>query len=161
MIGESLAALEATALARALRDSVWVYPLVNAGHLLGVALLVGSIIPLDLRLLWAWRSVPLEPLWRVLTRTAAAGLALAIVFGSLLFITRATEYAASPFFLAKMGVVGLATANALALRVLVPDELSRTQAATEKPSRRIRLAGGISLAAWLTALTLGRLVGYF
>ena len=161
MIGEWLAGLEATALARALRDSVWVYPLVNAGHILGVALLVGSIIPLDLRLLWAWRSVPLAPLWRVLTRTAAAGLALAIVFGSLLFITRATEYAASGFFIAKMVVVGAATANALALRMVVPDDLSRMRSTTEKPSRRIRLAGGISLAAWLTALTLGRLVGYF
>ncbi len=161
MIGEWLAGLEATALARALRDSVWVYPLVNAGHILGVALLVGSIIPLDLRLLCAWRSVPLAPLWRVLTRTAAAGLALAVVFGSLLFITRATEYAASGFFIAKMVVVGTATANALALRIVVPEDLSRMQAPTEKPSRRIRVAGGISLAAWITALTLGRLVGYF
>jgi hypothetical protein len=161
MIGEWLAALEATALARALSDSVWVYPLVNAGHILGVALLVGSIIPLDLRLVCAWRSVPLAPLWRVLTRTAAAGLGLAIVFGSLLFITRATEYAASGFFIAKMAVVGAATANALALRIVVPVDLSRMELVAGKPSRRIRLAGGISLAAWVTALTLGRLVGYF
>jgi hypothetical protein len=161
MIGDWLAGLEATALARALRDSVWVYPLVNAGHILGVALLVGSIVPLDLRLLWAWRSVPLAPLWRVLTLTAAAGLALAMVFGSLLFITRATEYAASGFFIAKMVVVGVATANALALRMVVPGDLTSMWSTTEKPSRGIRLAGGISLAAWLTALTLGRLVGYF
>lgn len=53
MLGQWLAALEATELARALRDSVWIYPLVNAGHILGVALLVGSIVPLDLRLLSA------------------------------------------------------------------------------------------------------------
>ena len=161
MIGEWLAALEATALASALRDSVWVYPLVNAGHLLGVALLVGSIIPLDLRLLCAWQSVPLAPLWRVLTHTAAAGLALAIVFGSLLFITRATEYAESAFFVAKMAVVLAATVNALTLRIAVPAEVSGARPATGKPSRRLRIAGGVSLAAWLTALTLGRLVGYF
>src|SRR5512145_1609747 len=86
MIGEWLADLEATALAQALRDSVWTYPLVNAGHILGVALLVGSIVPLDLRLLGAWRSVPLAPLWEILTRTAGAGLVLAMVFGVLLFI---------------------------------------------------------------------------
>lgn len=161
MIGEWLAGLEATALARALRDSVWAYPLVNAAHILGVALLVGSIVPLDLRLLWAWRSVPLAPLWRVLTRTAGAGLTLAIVCGSLLFITRATEYAASSLFLSKMAVVGAGTANALALRMIPPDELLRTQSAREKPAGRVRLAGGVSLVAWLTALTLGRLVGYF
>lgn len=161
MIGEWLAGLEGTALARALRDSVWAYPLVNAGHILGVALLVGSIIPLDLRLLWAWRSVPLDPLWQVLTRTAGAGLMLAVVFGSLLFITRATEYAASSLFISKMIVVGAGTANALALRMVAPDELSRARSTTGKPRRRLQLAGGVSLAAWVTALTLGRLVGYF
>jgi hypothetical protein len=161
MIGEWLAALEATALARALRDSVWAYPLVNAAHILGVALLVGAIIPLDLRLLGAWQSVPLAPLWRVLTRTAGAGLGLAIVFGTLLFITRATEYAASSLFLSKMVVVGVGTANALAVRTLVPDTIASMRSAREKPPVRVQLAGGISLAAWLMALTLGRLVGYF
>jgi hypothetical protein len=161
MIGEWLAAVEATALARGLRDSVWVYPLVNTGHILGVALLVGSIIPLDLRLVCAWRGIPLAPLWRVLTRTAAAGLAMAVVFGSLLFITRATEYAGSGFFVAKMAIVFAATANALALRIALPEEVSETHSAAGKPSRRLRIAGAISLAAWITALTLGRLVGYF
>ena len=99
MIGEWLVALEATAVAGALRGSVWAYPLVNAVHILGVALLVGAMLPLDLRLLGAWRSVPLAPLWRVLTRTASAGLGLAMVCGTLLFITRATEYAASGLFI--------------------------------------------------------------
>jgi hypothetical protein len=156
MLGEWLAALEATALARELRDSVWVYPLVNAGHIAGIALLVGSIVPLDLRLLGAWRSLPLAPLWQVLTRTAAVGLALAVTFGVLLFITRATEYVASGFFLVKMGFVAAATVNALAVRIGARDHLMRAT-----PSRRMRLAGAVSLGAWLTALTLGRLVGYF
>jgi hypothetical protein len=161
MIWEWLAGLEATTLARALRDSVWVYPLVNAAHILGVALLVGSIIPLDLRLLGAWRSLPLAPLWRVLTRTAGAGLAMAIVFGALLFSARATEYAASSLFLSKIVIVGVGMVNALALRAVAPDDLSRMRSTTERMPRRLQLAGGISLAAWVTALTLGRLVGYF
>jgi hypothetical protein len=154
-------ALEATALAGALRGSVWAYPLVNAAHLLGVALLVGAMIPLDLRLLGAWPSVPLAPLWRVLTRTAGVGLGLAIIFGSLLFITRATTYAASGLFLAKMVIVGVGTANALAVRTLVPAALTSVRSALEKPPVRVQLAGGLSLVAWLMALTLGRLVGYF
>lgn len=161
MIGEWLVALEAMALAGALRSSVWAYPLVNAAHILGVTLLVGAIVPLDLRLLGAWRSVPLAPLWRVLTRTASVGLGLASIFGALLFITRATEYAASNLFLSKMVIVGVGAANALVLRLIVPDDLSCLPSPTRKLPRRLRLAGGISLAAWLSALTLGRLVGYF
>ena len=161
MIGEWLVALEATAVAGALRGSVWAYPLVNAGHILGVALLVGAMLPLDLRLLGAWRSVPLAPLWRVLTRTAGAGLGLAMVCGILLFITRASEYVASGLFISKMVAVGIGTANVVALRMLVPEATAPMRSALEKPPVRVQLASGISLAAWLTALILGRLVGYF
>ena len=161
MLAEWLTGLEATALARELRGSVWAYPLVNAGHIAGIALLVGSIVPLDLRLLGVWRSVPLAPLWRVLTRCAGVGLLLAAVFGSLLFITRATEYAESSLFLAKMVVVAMATANALFLLLLSPAGAARAPDGFEPPPRRLRLAALASLVAWLAALTLGRLVGYF
>lgn len=161
MLDQWLTGLEATVLARSLRDSVWAYPLVNTGHILGVALLVGSIIPLDLRLLAAWGAWPLAPLWHVLTRTAAAGLVLAIVFGALLFATRATEYAASPFFLAKMVIVLAAAANALVLRIALPPGTSLEGKTRGALPWRVRGAAGFSLVAWLAALTLGRLVGYF
>ncbi|MCC7549851.1 MAG: hypothetical protein IT532_19055 [Burkholderiales bacterium] len=160
MLDQWLAALEATQFARALGNSMLVYPLVNAGHIFGVALLVGSIVPLDLRLLSAWRSQPLAPLWHVLTRTAAVGLVLAILFGFLLFATRATEYAASPLFLAKMAIVAAATANALVLRVAFPRAVpdGRVNGAAPRP---VCAAAAFSIIAWLAVLTLGRLVGYF
>lgn len=50
-------ALDRTALSQTLRASLWLYPLVNTGHVLGIALLFGGIAPLDLRLLGCWRSV--------------------------------------------------------------------------------------------------------
>jgi hypothetical protein len=158
MIETWAAALEGTELAAALRNSVWSYPLVNAAHILGVAILVGSIVPLDLRLLGMWPSLPLAPLWRVLARTAGAGLLLAVTFGALLFISRATDYIASNFFVAKMIAVAVGTANALALRL---PRQARASDNEWKPPLRFRFAAGLSLAAWLTALTLGRLVGYF
>ena len=161
MIEQWAAALEATTLAAALRNSVWSYPLVNAAHILGVALLVGSIVPLDLRLLGAWRSVPLAPLWGVLTHTAGVGVVLAIIFGALLFSTRATECVASNLFIAKMVFVGLGTASALSLRMRSRVHVSEMTSGQWKPPARLRLAAGISLVSWLTALTLGRLVGYF
>jgi hypothetical protein len=161
VFAEWLAGLEAMPLAAALRNSVWAYPLVNAAHIAAIALLVGSIIPLDLRLLGVWRSVPLGPVWHVLTRSAGAGLALAIVFGALLFSTRATEYASSGYFVAKIAVVGVAIANAVLLRLMAPTGLTHMLLATDMPPGRVQVAAGVSLLAWLTALTLGRLVGYF
>ena len=153
--------MEATELARALRASVWAYPLVNAGHILGVALLVGAIVPLDLRLLGAWRSIPPAPLWRVLTRSAAAGLALAIVCGVLLFTARAPEYVRSSLFVTKMSVVAIGVANALLLRGSAPEKRASEWPAPDRIPLHVRVAAAGSLVAWLTALVLGRLVGYF
>jgi hypothetical protein len=158
---EWLSALEQTELAASLRSSVVAYPLVNAGHILGVALLVGASVPLDLRLLGLWRSAALAPLWRVLGVTAAVGLVVAVLFGALLFATRASEYAQSALFRAKMVLLALGIANALAVR-----RIARMQALTEgagsvRPALAVRLGAGVSLIVWLAVLTLGRLVGYF
>lgn len=155
------AALESVAFVRALRDSVWMYPLVNAGHILGVSLLVGAIVPLDLRLMGMMRAVPLPPLWRVLSAAAAVGLLLAAVFGLLLFSTRASEYLRSTFFLGKFGTIALGLLNAVMLRWTLPPHLLSGATATPAIPMRVRVAAAVSLLAWLATLTLGRLVGYF
>jgi hypothetical protein len=93
-----LDALVASAPAQWLRFSRWGYAAVNTTHVLGIALLVGAILPLDLRLLGFWRSVGLESLARVLVPVAATGLCLAIATGAFLFIMRADEYAAINLF---------------------------------------------------------------
>lgn len=154
-----LAALDASTLAVALRQSFWIYPLVNAAHILGVALLVGSIAPMDLRLLGAWPDIPAATLGRVLLPVAIVGLLLALLSGGLLFVVQPLEYAAQPLFWAKMSVVLFGIGNAIALR--------RCQAWSElfpanalEPTRRVKVAGAASLSAWLTALLLGRLLGY-
>ena len=59
-----------------LRRSGTLYLLVNAAHIGSIGLLIGSIVPLDLRLLGLIRPGPLAVLAPVLARTAAAGLAL-------------------------------------------------------------------------------------
>lgn len=153
--------LESTALAAGLRDSVWAYPLVNAMHILGVALLVGAIVPLDLRLLGLWKSVPVPPLWRIATRTAAWGFGLAVSCGLLLFASRATEYALSPYFLAKMALLVVAAINALLLATHVARHPLGLQDMTQLPPTRMRFTAAISLCAWVGVLVLGRLVGYF
>ena len=46
-----------------MRDSgVWTYGVVNLAHILGIAMLFGAIVVLDLRLLGVWRAVPLAAL---------------------------------------------------------------------------------------------------
>ena len=154
MLTEILAALQGSALAAALRGSTWLYPLVNAGHIAGIALLFGAIAVLDLRLLGAWRATPLPLLSRIVTPVAASGFALAAVAGSLLFIVKAKDYAGSTLFQAKMVLVALALANVLAFFTL-------QRRARPAPAALLPLSGAASLTLWLAVLVLGRLVGYF
>jgi hypothetical protein len=148
------AALEATGPAELLRGGRWSYATVNALHILGIALLVGSILPLDLRLLGVWRSVPLAPLARVLRPAAAGGLALAATMGLLLFSVRAGRYAEIGVMQLKAALILIALANALALARTPSDALERL------PRGRRRLHGTLSLCCWVGALFCGRLVAF-
>lgn len=152
--------IEQSLLAQALAGSVWWYPLINAGHILGIALLVGGILPLDLRLLGLWSSLPLQPLWRTLRTTAATGLALAVTTGSLMFIARATEYVQSFWFRAKMLVLLLALLNILVIAVRYAPAVAAEDSRLTQGAG-LRAGALVSMVAWLTMLLLGRLVGYF
>lgn len=154
MLTDILAALHASTLAAALRGSTWLYPLVNAGHIVGIALLFGAIASLDLRLMGVWRETPLPALSRILAPVAAAGFALAATAGTLLFITKAPSYAASMLFQAKMLLILAAIANIGAYYAL-------RRRAEPMPAPLQRLFGAVSVSTWLAVIVLGRLVGYF
>jgi hypothetical protein len=154
MVAELLTGLEASPLAAGLRGSVWAYPLVNAAHIVGVALLFGSIVSLDLRLMGLFTAVEAAALSRLLIPVAATGLTLAIAAGSLLFITDASDYLASNFFRAKILVLLLALAN-----VFLAFRLSRRT--DRRAATYLRVAAAMSIGLWLTVIVLGRLVGYF
>jgi len=159
MLSEAALALQNTALADALRQSLWAYPIVNAGHIVGLALLFGAIVPLDLRLLGAWREVPLALINRILLPVALTGLALALVTGPLVFSVRATEYAALPLLGIKLALIACALANALLLRLTLAWRAWRDSALTGT-TPRLQVAGGLSIMFWLAAIFAGRMIGY-
>jgi hypothetical protein len=152
MLQTLVEALEGTGLSQALRESLWLYPMVNTGHVLGIALLFGAIVPLDLRLLGLWRGVPVDHLARPLVSVASTGLVLAVGTGTLLFTTRPADYVVEPLFGVKMALLALAVTNALLLR-----RVPRWRQANGGTSRA---AGALSIALWLGVIAAGRLIGY-
>lgn len=153
-IDRGLAALEQAAPIAALRESTLAYPLVNTLHILGVALLFGAIVALDLRLMgWRRSAGPVDGFAMLLLPVATGGLLLAIPAGLLMFATDARGYAASSLFQAKMVLILVAIANALWLRSI--------DWRNGPPRPRVALAGGTSMALWLGVIVLGRMVGYF
>ena len=154
-----IAALGESGLAATLRGSFWLYPLINAGHIIGLAMLFGGILPLDLRLIGCWRSVPIAPLMRVLMPVAIVGLGIALITGPLLFVVQPVDYAANPYFLIKLLLIGCAVTNALLLR-LAP-AWRALSAGAQPAGPRLRVAGVLSVVLWLGALICGRMIGYY
>ena len=152
--------LEASLLARLLKTGPWLYPLVNLAHVLGIALLVGAIAVLDLRLVGLWPDVPVAALARATVPVAGAGFALALATGPGLFAVRATEYVDNPFLWAKLGAVAVALANLGALHRSAAWRGAGDDGGG-RHARRFAFAGAVSLAAWLAAVSAGRMIAYW
>lgn len=158
MIEAALAWLETSPPAEALAASRYVYPLVNAAHILGLATLFGSILALDLRLLGLWRSIPARPLAVALPRVAASGLALAAATGFLLFTVEPLDYAGNTAFLAKVSLVALGTLHAVSVHFGAAwKAFVRDGAAI---GWRLRTSAVLSIALWTTAIIAGRLIAF-
>lgn len=151
------AALEASPLGAWMRAAGWAYPVVNLVHLLGLALLLGPMLLLDLRLLGFGRSLPLPPVSAALTRCAIAGLALLLPSGALLFAADAGPLLGNRLMQAKLLLVGAGLANALLFRALWSSRLAGWDASAPPFGR---LQAFASALCWLVAASLGRLIAY-
>ena len=133
------------------------YLLVNATHILGVGLILGAILPLDLRLLGFFRSVPLAVIGPFLVRVAAGGVALAILMGLWLFSVKPVEYLGNPAFLWKIAFLLLALMNVV-LQHRNRHYQNALASGAVRPS--VRVMAGCSAALWLTVLVAGRWIGF-
>jgi hypothetical protein len=142
-----LEAIQQSSPAAALRGSFFVYPVVNALHILAIGALVTSVGMMDLRVLGAFRALPEEPFVRLMRRVAIAAFAVAVATGLLLFAVRATEYGTMPLFWIKLGLIGVAGANAVAFGLVRHTGMRRGLAV-------------LSIGLWLAAVLAGRFLGF-
>jgi hypothetical protein len=141
----------------AMRDSTFLYPLVNVAHLLGLVLIVSGIGLLDLRLLRFARQVPLQAVYAPLTRVAVLGVVLQLATGTALFASDAIALMQNDIFGLKMQLLAVALANAAAFRLLWQRRIADWDS---RPPFFGRVQAAFSLMLWLSIGTLGRLIAY-
>jgi hypothetical protein len=159
---EFLAWLEGSALGHAMRESgVWTYGIVNLVHILAIASLFGSVLILDLRLLGAWRKAPLGAISRATVPIAKVAFGVAVLSGTCLLATKATEYAGNPFLLIKFPAIALGLANVAVLNASAAWREHRIRELSAREQSKLAIFGGVSLACWLAAISAGRMIAYW
>ena len=152
--------LEGTAVGMAMRQWLWLYPIVEIVHIVGFVILVGSAFMFDVRLLGLGRGLPVSALADHLLRWARWSLLLVLPTGSLMFIAHATEMSTNPAFRLKLILIAAAFLNAglfhrWPFRAVGDWD---TEIAAPLPAK---LAGGFSLVLWTGVVACGRLLAYF
>jgi hypothetical protein len=138
--------------ARWLQGSGTAYLIVNALHILGIGLLVGAILPLDLRLAGFFRRVPLAPLVDFLARSAAVGVVLALTTGLWLFTVKPGDYWVNTAFRIKMALLNVAWQHRGGALAAV--------AASGRVPAGTRLRALASCVLWISVLLAGRWIGF-
>lgn len=143
-----LVALEGVWLAQVMKYSTWLYPTVETVHIWGIGMLFGSVVIMDLRVLGLGKALDYSALSRLGIAVSVIGFFLAVLTGSMLFITHAADLIASRLFILKMCLIFLLIANATLLRMrVVINPVTKAQAV-------------ISLVGWASVIGLGRWLAY-
>ena len=143
-----------------IRESVWVFPILEGSHLLGIALSVGVLCWFDLRLLGLVLSdEPVGKVWSQMMPVALTGFVLMFVTGFFLFWAEARIAFHSVHFWIKIALLVIVGINALVFEATSHDRMQDWQDAAAVPFRA-RMAGVISLVLWAVIIITGRTMAY-
>jgi hypothetical protein len=152
--------IEASSIARWMREALWAYPAVEATHILALALVVGSIVIVDLRLLGLSRQIPVSRLSRHALPWTAGAFVVAMITGLLMFTAHAEDFLTNRVFGLKMGLILLAGTNAAMLHVGRTWHSIAQWDTVVMPPARVRLSAALSIAIWIVVVACGRLLAY-
>lgn len=134
-----------------LQSHPWAYPALEIVHLFGIALLLGNLVLLELRVFGRGAALALQPLARLALTVALTGFCLAAASGLLMFASQAGELLANRAFTLKMLLLFAAGCNAAWFHAR--GSLARCDAV----ARGIML---VSTLIWLAVLACGRWIAY-
>ena len=155
-----LKALEASGIATRIRDSLWLFPLIESTHVIGLALVFGTILIVDLRLLGiASTQRSFQRMASDILNWTWAAFALTALTGTLMFITNALVYYHNFFFRTKMLLLVLSGINMLIFELTAGRTIHNWDKAPSAPSAGKAVAA-VSLVMWISIIVMGRLIGF-
>jgi len=149
--------LESTAYAQWILTGLTGWPLVLSLHAIGLAIAVGTVYAMNLRLLGFYRTIPLSAV-RPLISFAWIGIAINVFSGFSLFMTQASVYVTSIPFIVKISAIALGIVALVITQKMLKREGANWEASgVSSQGRNVAIA---SMALWTLAVVTGRLIAY-
>lgn len=146
---------EATAIGHAIKDSAWLFPVIEAGHLLGLCVLGGSLLVVDLRMLGlGLRGQTIAELAHEVRPWLLGSIGVMLVTGTALFLSESVKCYYSQAFWVKITALPIGLLFTLTVRQRV------ARAGTLDTTALTRLVALLSLALWFTVAAAGRWIGF-
>jgi len=150
--------LATTQLSHFVTDKFWVWPACETLHFIGLALLIGIVGGLDLRMLGVAKRVPFRPLSRLLP-WGIAGFVINLTTGLLFYIGAPFQYVHNIAFQFKMLFILLAGANVLIFYLTVSRQVEAMGPGDDAPLGA-KVIAGTSLLLWIGVLYWGRMLPF-
>jgi hypothetical protein len=157
-LSDVLVWLKATPLSEATRVYPWVWPVCETLHFVGLAMLVGIIGLIDVRLLGFFRRVPLAEL-RKLLPYGIAGFVINLITGVVFVVGAPEQYVYNTAFYYKLLFLAVAGLNALLFEIFYGRRLAALRVDDLTPVT-FRVAGAVSLLSWFMVLYWGRMLPF-
>jgi hypothetical protein len=129
----------------------WAYPVLEVVHLLGVALLLGNLVLLELRVWGLATALPVEALARLALRVVLCGFGLAAASGLMMLASQWNDMLANRVFWWKMGLLTAAGFNAA---------LFHARSGLQRLDSVARFQTALSLGLWVLVVACGRFIAY-
>ena len=129
----------------------WAYPALEIVHIVGIGLLLGNLVLVELRVWGFGAGLPLPALARLALRVSLLGFGIAAASGLVMFSSQPDELLANRSFLVKMSLLALAGVNAAVFHV---------RGGLVKLDRTARAQTALSLGLWLGVIICGRWIAY-
>ena len=151
--------IEGLAIAKAMREELWLYPAVEIVHIIGFSILVGSVVMFDLRVLGLSRQISVRALARHLLPWSVAALLIIVPTGLLMFSAHAGDFLGNRAFQLKMALLLTAGMNA-AIFHTGPFQSAATWDTHATAPLAARISAALSLVIWFSVIACGRLLAY-
>ena len=151
--------MEKSYVGHAIRTSNWLFPTIESFHLIGLVLVIGSILRLDLRLLGFSSNKSVSQISRETMPSTRLGAVVSMTTGILLWTSEAAHMYINPAFRLKMLAIAMIGVNAAFFELITRRNIREWDVDKATPVAA-KMAGLFSILLWFGVVFAGRWIAY-